>query len=681
MFKKMFEKVLNKLNLTEKAQKKELSSEDWKNIAESYKEETGNDFYADVEENSQQAEKAAAHDKAMNLLADNSSSDGEGEGDGEGDGDGDGAGASENGTATPADLTTQVQNLTEKNKKLAQENKDKDAKIKKLGEKIEGDEPEPVNASTMDINGLGHTKEYAFGVKHDHYSTKHRWNRIVVDSNYANNNPADEEEDAPKFQAAVKDFGKKLSKRFAYLSENNMLNPDKLSAGTTVGLPSSGNGIPDGFMVRRMDAIIAHILKIPTVYDFFPRRYGIQDMEVIFNALFGEVSQGWQKGRIFKGSVDIDPETGHVDDVSIKLEFEPLTDIERNYLGYKNTEGSGDIKWDMIEWTLVGVFEKAVAEQNKRKILGIYRTPTKDVAGLAINASTGIIYTLLRYQFQNKLLVHDSTAYADYDNTGTVMLDAVDTFLEDVDTDLGDEDIDQFTLVLPKKHRSWWIKSLRAKYGKDSDFVGVYSDKVPDRDIPIYWLPVVTHKFMILTKPGNIQCLENLPGEMMAMKLQEDFENVLARSRFKEGTVAAFVGKKFNTRAELEANNYECQQIFMNKPVTKLADDATTADATKNFLFITQANTTADQKITDITGAKKGVAYIIECGDVANPQGIDKANKFASITGAYAPTAVGDYIMVILNDAGDAFLELERKVNGVRTVNKTLQPTLPESRN
>jgi len=672
--KKKIMEIIQQLGWNKKKQS-EWTNDDWKTFTEAYKEKHGSDFYEDTKSNdeseeaaAEKAEKAKAHDKALELLA-------------ETDTDDKGDKKDEQDTGAPKSLEEQVKGLTSKVSTLEKEGKDKDAKIEELGKKVEDDDPENFNASTMDINGLGHTAEHAFGIQHDFYSTGVRHNRITVDPSYSRNNPADEETDAPKFQAAVKDFGKKLSKRYAELRSNNMLNPEKLGAGTTVGLPTGEAGIGDIFLVRRMDAIIAHILKIPTVYDFFPRRFGIQDAEVIFNAIFGEVSQAWQKGRIFKGSVNIEPEMGHVDDVSIKLEFEPLTDIERNYLGYKNTEGSGDIKWSMIEWMLVGILEKAVQEQNKRKIRGIYVKPTSGTAGLAINGATGIIYTLLRYQFQNKLLVHGDAAYADYDNTGTVMVDAVKAFVADVDESLGDEEIDQFTLVLPKKHKAWWTEALREKFGKDSDFVGVYSDKVPDQDIPIYWMPVETQKFMILTKPGNVQCLENLPGEMMSLKLQEDFENVLARSRFKEGTVSAFVGKKFNSRAELVANNYELQQIFMNKPVTKLADDATTADATKNFMFITQENTTADQKITDITGAKKGVAYIIECGSAVKPQAIDKSGKFDSITAPYAPSAVGDYIMLILNDTGDKFLELERTEAGTRKVNKLLQPTLPESRN
>ena len=84
----------------------------------------------------------------------------------------------------------------------------------------------------------------------------------------------------------------------------------------------------------------------------------------------------------------------------------------------------------------------------------------------------------------------------------------------------------------------------------------------------------------------------------------------------------------------------------------------------------------AAKALTDITGAKAGVAYIIECGSTTNATTIAKADKFSTITEAYTPTAVGDYIMVILNSAGK-FLELERQVGGTRTVNALVQPNLP----
>lgn len=180
---------------------------------------------------------------------------------------------------------------------------------------------------------------------------------------------------------------------------------------------------------------------------------------------------------------------------------------------------------------------------------------------------------------------------------------------------------------------------------------------------------------MFMDVPGNIQFLEYIAGEMMALKAKEDMEMVKTWSTWKEGTAAAFVGRRVKTRDELVDNNYEFQQIFMNKPSVTAQADATAMDAKAGFWFETAENTKATA-ITDITAAKKGVAYIIECGSVTNASTISKEGKFDTITAAYTPTKVGDYLMVILNSEGN-FRELERCVNGVRTVNAELQPNLP----
>ena len=96
------------------------------------------------------------------------------------------------------------------------------------------------------------------------------------------------------------------------------------------------------------------------------------------------------------------------------------------------------------------------------------------------------------------------------------------------------------------------------------------------------------------------------------------------------------------------------------------------------FWLVTPDNTEATA-VTDISGAKKGIAYVIECGGTTNASTIAKSGKFEAITKAYTPTKVGDYIMVILNSEGK-FLELERREGGVRTINKELQPNIPGAR-
>lgn len=116
----------------------------------------------------------------------------------------------------------------------------------------------------------------------------------------------------------------------------------------------------------------------------------------------------------------------------------------------------------------------------------------------------------------------------------------------------------------------------------------------------------------------------------------------------------------------------------MVKPSVKLDADAVTADASKGFWFVTGTNT-GTKDLTSIDKAKKGVAYIIECGDTTNVTSVQKSGNFDSIESAWTPTAVGDYIMVKL-DSKNKFIELERCVGGTRTINVKAQPNVPGAR-
>jgi hypothetical protein len=236
------------------------------------------------------------------------------------------------------------------------------------------------------------------------------------------------------------------------------------------------------------------------------------------------------------------------------------------------------------------------------------------------------------------------------------------------------------TIYLNKNHKKWYANGYRSKYGKDFDFNGIPLDKVQDEDMPIIWVPNMGQlNLMWITDPGNIQLLEYVPGEMLKTAFEQRLESVFAWSTWKEGTSAAYAGKRFATRALLIANNFADQVIFMNHPVTELADDVTTCDGTVNVWFKSVANTTPAKAITDITGAVAGKAYVIEAGHLTNPQRVAKADKFSTITANWTPTDVGDYLMVVYTKVGedDKFLELERCVAGVRTINATYQPNMP----
>ncbi|HRM57719.1 MAG TPA: hypothetical protein PLP97_10955, partial [Prevotella sp.] len=436
-------------------------------------------------------------------------------------------------------------------------------------------------------------------------------------------------------------------------------------------------GVGNQFVILRQDALIARLLDLRDVTQLFPVRYGVQDRDLLFNAFFGEVSQGYQTGEIYKGDMQLENEMGYVDDAMIKVKFGPMKEIERKYIAYLNMEGSDPIKWSMIEFCLLNLLKQALIEQNQRRIRGIYVKPEEGVASSFLNAGTGVWYTLLRYIHDYSIKPFVSVAYNQY--TSATMLDAVKAFISDVMTHLPEGmKIDKHVLYLNENHIDWWLANCRTTYGKDLDFTGPnsYRNHVPDSEVQIKWVPYEGQScWMFMDVPGNIQFIEYLPGEMLAVKMEEQMEMVRGWSTWKEGCGAAFTGRKFDTKAAMDKNDFEFQQIFTNIPAAAIVDKV---DGKKGFWHITDASTTATA-ITDIENAKAGVAYCIEIGEGEKFPKITKSGKFANITADWTPTQETDYILVILGKDGN-FRELERRMGGKRAINKEVQPNVPGGR-
>ena len=555
------------------------------------------------------------------------------------------------------------------------------ADIQAMGSNPAPDQPvQTINTVTLSVNGFANTPDYLFGVEHSLFSMKNRWNQIAANPRAAAALPeVDEQVDGVAFYKEACNFAKSLKNRYQYLQQNKMLDAAALAKGTYAtnydGVDNAGLG--DQFVVLRQDALIARVLQVRDLTQFFPVAYGYQDRALVFNTFFDEVSQAYQSGEVFKGGMKIENHMGYVDDAMIKMEWGPMKELERKYIGYLNKEGSDPIKWTMIEYQLLNTLITAQVEQNKRRMRGIYVKPEQGVAGSYNNAGTGVIYTLLRYVHQYDIKPHASDEYRSY--AQATMLAAVQEFIADVRASITEDmDLDQHCIYLNKNHQAWWIKNVRATYGKDTDFSGPMGalNIVPDTTVRIIWLPYLGQlPFMMLHQPGNIQFLEFVPGEMLSMKMQEQMEQVRAWSTWKEGCSASFTGRRFDTKKAMDDNNYEWQQIFINLFAATIVDKL---DANKGFWLIT-GSTTTQETYTDIENAKAGVAYCIECGDKTHLPKIAKSGKFANLTAAFNASEVGDYIMVILGNDGN-FREMERCVGGKRTINKALQPNVPGGR-
>ena len=667
-FKENVQKILQKLGFAGSEESlKALTPDEWKQFFASYHEEFGTDFHADMQ--AYQDEQRAVPDQAQineafSVLSGliNPKQNVE-----------DAAAHGVQDTKTEQPTAQQVLDMA----------KAVSATFMAMGNHAADDVPmTTVAGSVVGFTGSGDREKFLFGIEHEFFSMDKPWNRFTA--NPASDQRLGDKKIAASFGAEVEAYSSSLAERYSYLQSHNQLNPEKLAAGEFATDYSQVTGMKGGdqYLIRRQDAIIARVLSIRQLTQYFPVRYGIQDRDVIFNAFFGEVSQAYQVGEVYKGDMEIEPEMGYVDDAMIKMKFGPMKELERMYIGYLNREGSDPIKWSMIEYAIMGSLENAQREQNMRRMRGLYVKPETGVAGSYLNAGTGVLYTLIRLHHEHKLLLTDNVAYRTYDDAN--MLETVQEFYKEILAKVSEDmSLDQHVMYLNENHKQWWIQNVREAYGQQQDFTGPnsYLNIIPDSstNMRIIWLPYLGQlPFMMMQVPGNIQFLENLPGEMLAMQTEMQMEMVRGWSTWKEGCSPAFVGRNFSSADKLKENDYLWQQIFLNKPSVTLDADATTADASKGFWFISGTNT-GEKKLTAINKAKKGVAYIVECGNKTNVTGIDKAGSFDSISEAWTPTAVGDYIMVMLNSQ-TKFIELERCIGGVRKVNKTAQPNVPGAR-
>jgi len=167
--------------------------------------------------------------------------------------------------------------------------------------------------------------------------------------------------------------------------------------------------------------------------------------------------------------------------------------------------------------------------------------------------------------------------------------------------------------------------------------------------------------------PGNVETYEDKPNEMYALYFQQNLEQLIMASWWKEGAGVLAPGVQYKTLADLEASRRIMQYLFTNYPVIQLAPDATVIDGSQAYEFETGANTAA-AALTDIENASGERVYKIICGSLDNATTIDKAGNFSEITAAWTPTAVGQYIKL--------YAELEEKTVTIgTTTRKVVVPT------
>ena len=511
-------------------------------------------------------------------------------------------------------------------------------------------------ADTPSATGM-HTKEYAFGIQNPFFAASRRYNSILINGRI-DGNPT--ENDRKVLEADAISYAEKLSERYGELRASGRLNLLK-QAKVDISQLSSDTEIGTRQFTIRQDMVIARIVSYPSLAGLFNTVSNIQSGQVITNVLFDEVSQAYQSGEVYKGNVDFQPEKAIVDKVMSKVRFEDMSTLETAYLNYLNHEGSDPVKWTLLEWLILSIAEKINSERIERSIRGCYVKPVKGESAPAIFGSTGVIYRILSLYDSNKALPFDDEELADYDasNIGDVF-----QFFAKKIAARRPNDFKRFVIYANAAHQPMYMEWYRNKYGQNTDFTGT-KDVVPNYNMSIKWVPAMGDlKLIFATVQGNIELLQNVPGEEYKTMFERHLEEVIAYSYWMEGSSVGFAGRHFKSKADLKANKAREQYLFFNLPSITAAADATTVDTESaeledlGFLIRTSANTKATV-LTDIVNAKVGVVYRIECGDLTNATKIEKSGKFSEVE-AWTPAAVGDYIYVYYDAAKGKFFEASR---------------------
>ena len=321
--KEKIQSVLQLLKLTDKAKSEQgLSTEEWNSVMEEYKKKFNAQLADDITADQKKKEEEAIAAQQQELLNTVQSMLNE---------------------ATPTNETT----ASESSEKEPKEDatlatihatvKTIATNMTKLGTQAQEDKPkEVITVNINKINGPGTTEQYLFGIENSIFSMDKRWNQIAAKPRAALSMEEPTTQDLANVGKEIVSYSNSLRKRYNYLHTNNLLDINKLQAGTFAtdysGVDNAGLG--DQYVVLRQDALIARILAIRDLTQIFPVRYGIQDRDLVFNAFFSEVSQAYQAGEVFKGDIALENEMGYVDDAMIKLKFGPMKDLERKYIGY-----------------------------------------------------------------------------------------------------------------------------------------------------------------------------------------------------------------------------------------------------------------------------------------------------------------------------------------------------------
>jgi Tfp pilus assembly protein PilN len=414
---------------------------------------------------------------------------------------------------------------------------------------------------------------------------------------------------------------------------------------------------------QRSQQLQSFIAQLPSVESIFPLESNIQDREVITNLFLGEFSQADSSNesdfdKVVKGKYELQPEEIRMYDVMMAFTFKNLKQLEKQWIGYLNREGSSSIKISFIEYLLQETAKKLHNEREQRRMKGVRKNPVVNVPGTAMEAADGYF----RY-IANKIIGLQIKPFELGEITESNIGEKVFQGTKQIPQELIDSGM--MRLYMPSAMVVEYHKYNETKYGTNQDYQPnqMFVKEYPDVKI-IELKNTGTHRRLVWTLEGNIKTFENIPGEMYNFRLKINQWSVDVTSQWKEGLGAILVGKKWDRSVDMDYNH---QFIFCSD--TDLASteflpmekDATTPSALFHNKLVSVPNTSL-KTITDILDLEVGKTVTLKCGSDNYGIKIDKSDKFSEITSAWTP-GIGDTITLMKRQDGK-FIELSRETAG-----------------
>lgn len=420
----------------------------------------------------------------------------------------------------------------------------------------------------------------------------------------------------------------------------------------------------DYYRVRMHDRIQSFLTEIPDLEKIFPTESGYQDQAVLVNMfLTDDFSQadstalGSNFDNMVKGGYKFEPEILTMYDVMFVHKFSQLKELEKNWLGFLNREGSSTMKWSFIQYILVETAKKLKNEKTTRDIRGVRKNPTVNVPGTSLQAANGLLKFIKNQiaAFKVKpfaLGEWTPSNIATYVKNGTKMIPEVL------------RDSGRIVLYMSTDAVSDYHANLELLNGTNQDYKAdiMYVKEYPSvKIIPV--IGMAPSKRMLWTLDGNLKRFEHESGEMLNFNIEQQDWTLKVWSNWKESFGAYLVGKKYASAAEMPSD-YSTQLIFCND-VDEPADYYISTDANdtspsvlNHTSLVTIANTVATA-ITDIDDCAVGQEVRIKCGNATNASTIAAAGKFSLLTAAWTPS-VGD-ILYLKKRSDGKFIELKRE--------------------